>query len=89
MANHKSAEKRAKQSEQRRLRNRSYIASVKSQVKKFLQAAAEHKGGKLDLAQAELCLREAQAKLQKAASKGLIHKGNASRRISRLAHMLK
>lgn len=85
MANHKSAEKRARQTLVRRARNRSYISGVRSAVKKFKTGLEDLKAGKLDEAQLVLLMTSAQSSLQKAAQKGLIHKNNASRKVSRLA----
>ncbi len=80
MPNIKSAKKRVKQTEKKRLRNYSRKHDVKSAVKKVLDAVAEK-----DAAQAEALLREAQAKLARAQSKGVMHKKTASRKLSRVA----
>ena len=79
MANHKSAVKRHRQSEDRRLRNRMVKTRVKNVTKQVRQAVAE----KADDAPARL--REAQAVIAGAAKKGVLHKRAAARRISRLA----
>jgi small subunit ribosomal protein S20 len=79
MATHKDALKRARQAEAARLRNRTYKTKVKSAVKAVRDAVA---AGKVEPAQA--ALREAMSTLHKVASKGVIHKNNAARRISRL-----
>jgi len=79
LATHKSAEKRARQNKKRQLRN----VSVKSKVKKRLKAvlgAVEDK--KKD--DARKTLAEAIVVIDKAASKGVLHKNTASRKISRL-----
>ena len=83
MANHKSAEKRARQNETRRVRNHSYISTVRTAIKKFRVAAAE---GSADEAKTEFVA--AQSMLSRAAGKGLIHKNQASRKIARLAAVL-
>lgn len=85
MANHKSSEKRARQTVVRRARNKSYLSSVRSAVKKFKTGLEELKAGKLDQTQIGELMVGAQSALQKAAQKGLIHKNNASRKVSRLA----
>ncbi|MEE4166222.1 MAG: 30S ribosomal protein S20 [Desulfocapsaceae bacterium] len=79
MANHKSAEKRNRQAQARRLRNRINRSKMKTVVRSLNEA--------IDAGSAE----EAKAALQtavpiiaKTASKGTIHKKNASRKISRL-----
>lgn len=78
MANHKSAKKRAKQSQVRRLRNKSVKTTLKNLDKKV--RAAKDAGGDN---QVEL-LRKTQSAIHKAAKKGVIHKKTASRKISRL-----
>ncbi|HME70728.1 MAG TPA: 30S ribosomal protein S20 [Myxococcota bacterium] len=83
MATHKSAEKRARQSEARRLRNRHMKTRVRSVVKEFVVAL---EGGKAEGVQDKL--RAAERALRKAASKGLIPKRRASRTVSRLAKRL-
>lgn len=82
MANHKSAEKRARQSERRRVRNRSVKSRLKTVVKEFTSAVAS--GPETAAAK----LREAEKALRKAASGGVIPKRRASRRVSRLAKHL-
>jgi small subunit ribosomal protein S20 len=78
LANHKSAKKRAKQSQVRRLRNKSVKTTLKNLEKK-VRAAKEEDGGNKD----EI-LRKTQSAIHKAAKKGVIHKKTASRKISRL-----
>ena len=80
MATHKDAEKRARQAEERRIRNRSWRTRVRNQVKKMRDAI-----GSKDVAAAEAMLPEVVSILQKVASKGVLHPRNAARRISRLA----
>ena len=80
MANHKSALKRAKQSEVKRSINTGYKTHAKNVVKEVRSSIAEGSGDK-----AKDSLKKAVSVLQKTASKGAIHKKMASRRISRLA----
>ncbi len=79
MANIKSQIKRNRQNESRRLANKSTRSALKTRVKRFEDALA---AGDADAA-AEEYRATAQA-LDKAASKGVIHKNNAARRKSRL-----
>ena len=79
MANHKSAIKRHKQSQARRMRNRinkSKMSTVVRRVEEALVAGVE------DAAQE--ALKIAIPVIQKTAGKGTIHKKTASRKISRL-----
>ena len=80
MANHKSAIKRARQNEDRRLRNKATKTRVKNIVKKVRLAVSENASET-----AVENLNEAKSVLQNAAKKGVIHKNTASRKISRLA----
>ena len=75
MANHKSALKRARQNENRRLRNKSVKTRVKSVVK-AVRTSESDAGAKLD---------EAKSVIAKAAKRGIIHKRTAARTVSRLA----
>ena len=79
MANHKSAEKRDRQGKVRRERNISAKSAIKTKVKSVL-AAVETKSKEDSVS----TLKAVAPALAKAASKGLIHKKNASRKISRL-----
>lgn len=80
MANHPSALKRARQNKTRRLRNMIYKTQVKKSLKE-VRASLEDKS----LEKAQENLRNAVSILQKACSRGVIHKKNASRKISRLS----
>ena len=83
MANHKSALKRARQSKVRRLRNMGFKTRVKNAVKDVRTAAAENQGEK-----ARENFIKAVSIIQKTASKGIIHKKKASRKVSRLARQV-
>lgn len=83
MANHKSAAKRARQTPKRRDRNRTVRSRARSAVKDFLQAV---ESGDTDAASKGL--RSAERELRKAASRGVLPKGQVSRRVSRLARKL-
>jgi small subunit ribosomal protein S20 len=83
LANHKSALKRAKQSENRRLRNMGYKTRSKNIVKEVREAAGENNKEK-----AIAALKKATVIIQKSASKGVFHKKKASRKISRLARQI-
>jgi small subunit ribosomal protein S20 len=83
MPNIKSAIKRTKTSEQRRQRNASQKSALRTAVKQADQAIA---GTDVNAAKAALVL--AQKKLDKAVTKGLIHKNAAARKKSRLAKKL-
>ncbi|MFC5450285.1 30S ribosomal protein S20 [Paenibacillus aestuarii] len=82
MPNIKSAIKRVKVSEKRRLRNASQKSALRTAVKAFETAASSN------VETAKEALINASKKLDKAASKGLIHKNAANRKKSRLAKKL-
>ena len=79
MATHKSAIKRDKQNKTRRIRNKNIKSFMKTKVKALLTAVEEK-----DPAKAKASLQEAISIISKSASKGVIHKKTASRKISRL-----
>ena len=80
MANIKSQIKRNRQNEARRVRNKAVRSSLKTSAKRVQTAAA---GGDGDAAQNTF--RAAARELDKASSKGILHKRAAARRKSRLA----
>ena len=82
MANIKSAIKRAKLSKAKNFENASSRSALKTSIKRFEQAVAG------DPDQAKQALRNASRSLDKAASKGLIHKNKAARKKSRMAKQL-
>lgn len=79
MANHKSAEKRNRQSQVRRVRNRANRTRMRNAIKAVDSAIAT--GAQED---AQTALNSAIPVIAKTASKGTIHKKNASRKVSRL-----
>ena len=83
MANHKSALKRMRQSEKRRLRNRQVVSHMRSSIKKFHLEAEEGKSPET----LQESLQRVSVIIDKAASKGVIHRNNASRKISRLTRL--
>lgn len=76
MANHKSAKKRVRTNEKRRVINKTSISRVKTLVKKVLDSS--------DKATGETNLKEAISFLDKTAVKGRMHKNNIARKKSRL-----
>ncbi len=78
MANTKSAQKRIRSDERKRLRNQ----KVRSRVRTFLKKAEQSIGTDTELTIE--AIRQACSELDKAATKGVIHKNNAARRKSRL-----
>jgi small subunit ribosomal protein S20 len=83
LANIKSQIKRNKQNQKRRMRNRVYRGTARTYVRK---AEAAIRVGDAQASQEEV-LKAIKA-LDKAASKGVIHKNNAARRKSRLVKKL-
>jgi len=83
LANTKSAIKRIRQNEKRRLRNR----MVKSQTRTYIKKAIKVMESK-DSEAAKAAALAAIKALDKAAEKGILHKNNAARRKSRLMKRL-
>lgn len=80
MANIKSAKKRILVNRTKAERNKAIKSGVKTSVKK-VYAAIDAK----DADAAKAALNEATVAIDKAATKGVYHKNNASRKVSRLA----
>ncbi|GAA3403552.1 30S ribosomal protein S20 [Paenibacillus hodogayensis] len=83
MPNIKSAIKRVKTNDKRRLQNASQRSALRTAVKTFETAAASQ-----NVESAKEALITASKKLDKAVTKGLIHKNAAARKKSRLAKQL-
>ncbi|MDR3192115.1 MAG: 30S ribosomal protein S20 [Treponema sp.] len=74
-----SAEKRHRQSEERRIRNKAVKSAVRTSAKKFLVLAR-----KKEVGEAETALRDMIKKIDVAAQKGIIKKNTAARKKSRM-----
>ena len=79
MANHPSALKRHRQSEKRQLRNRAVKTRLRHLVRAVRTAVASR-----DPAAAAQTLARASRELDKAVTKGVLHRNSAARKISRL-----
>lgn len=82
MANHKSALKRARQSEDRRLRNKAVKTRVKSVTKTMRQVAEDNNAESIAPS-----FIAAQSAIDKASKKGVLHKRTAARKVARLAKL--
>ena len=80
MANIKSQIKRNKQNEKARVRNKAVKSSLKTSVRQFREAADAG-----DAEKVTQTMRAALTKLDKAASKGVIHKNQAANRKSAIS----
>lgn len=78
MANIQSQKKRNRQNEKRRVRNKGVRSEIKTRVKVAQQAVTAGDEN------ADELLRTAQKRINKAATKGVLHKNAAARRTSRL-----
>jgi len=76
MAHHKSAKKRIRQNAKRRVRNQATLSKMKTLMKKVHSST--------DKTEAEVTLKEAVSFIDKAVSKGRLHKNTAARRKSSL-----
>lgn len=84
MANTPSAKKAARKIARRTAVNKSRRSRVRTFLRKVEEAIASG-----DPAVAAAALKAAQPELQRAASKGVVHRNTASRKISRLASRVK
>jgi small subunit ribosomal protein S20 len=82
LANTKSALKAVRQSERRRVRNRVIRSRTRTYVKKARVAIVNSE----PLPETEEALRQAISALDRAVTKGVIHRNNAARRKARLMH---
>lgn len=80
MPQHQSAQKRARQAANRRIRNRHYISVMKSAIRKVRTAT--------DKSVAETALKNAVTLLDKLAGKRIIHPNKASNQKSRLTRLV-
>lgn len=83
MANIKSAKKRILVIETKTLRNKTIKTKIKTLIKKVETAVADG-----DKTVAEERLATAISEISKAASKGIYHKNNAARKVSRLTKLV-
>jgi small subunit ribosomal protein S20 len=79
LAHHKSAIKRIKQNAKRNARNRHVSSTLKTYIKRVREAVAAK-----DKTAALAALNAAIPVIDASSSKGVIHKSNASRNVSRL-----
>jgi len=84
MANHKSAEKRIRQTERRTEVNRARVSRIRTFVKKVEAAIAS--GNK---SAAQEAFMVAQPEIQSGVNKGVLHKNTAARKLSRLSSRIK
>lgn len=85
MPNHKSAEKRVRQTEKRRDVNRSNRSNLRTQIKKLRSALTAS-----DKTLSQELLNPTVSSIDKAVNKGILHKNTAARYKSRLtAHVAK
>ncbi|MBM3643151.1 MAG: 30S ribosomal protein S20 [Alphaproteobacteria bacterium] len=84
MANHKSAEKRARQTKRRTAVNSARRGRVRAGIKNVMEAIAAG-----DKKAAQAALKAAQPEIQRGADKGVLADNTAARRVSRLAKRIK
>lgn len=79
LANIKSAKKRILVNQTKAARNKSIRSAVKTSIKKVEAAVAQN-----DKAAAEAALKDAISTISRATAKGVYHKNNCARKVSRL-----
>ena len=77
----KSARKRIRQDVKKRIRNKSVMSFLKTHIKQYKESIRADDSNKEDL------LKRVTSLFDKAAAKGVIHKRNASRNISRISKL--
>ena len=85
MANIKSSKKRILQSNKRKIRNKAVKQETRTEIKKFNQLVLENSGNKEAITQQ---LRTVEKLVDKAVSKGVIHRNKAARIKSKLTKRL-
>jgi len=83
MANTKSARKATRQIAKRTAINKGRRTTMRSSVRKVEEAITSG-----DRAAAAAALKDAEPVIMRAAQRGVVHKNNASRKVSRLAHRI-
>ena len=84
MANHKSSKKRILRNNKRNEINSNRISRIRTYIKKVeTEISSENKD------KANEAFKLAMPEIQRGASKGLIHKNTASRKLSRLSNKIK
>ncbi|WP_395688344.1 30S ribosomal protein S20 [Aestuariivirga sp.] len=84
MANTKSAKKATRVASRRTEINKSRLSRIRTHVRKVEEAIAAG-----NQAEAQAALQAAQPELMRGASKGVLHKNAASRKVSRLSARIK
>jgi small subunit ribosomal protein S20 len=84
MANTSSAKKATRKIARRAAINKNRRSRVRGFIRKVEEALASG-----DKSAAESALKAAQPELMRAATKGVLHRNTASRKVSRLAHRVK
>jgi len=84
MANLSSSKKMVRKIATRTARNKSHVTNMRTLIKKVEEAVASG-----DAEEAKIALKNAQPKIMKVAQKGILHKNNAARKVSRLAKKVK
>jgi small subunit ribosomal protein S20 len=83
LAVHKSAEKRMRQNETRRMRNRHVKTGIKTMIKRVREAVQAK-----DKVKAKAALAQVTPLIDKAVNKGVIHWRTGARKISRLNRLV-
>jgi small subunit ribosomal protein S20 len=84
MANHRSAEKRIRQTERRTAVNRARVSRIRTFIKKVESAIASG-----DKETARAAFLAAQPEMHRGVSKGVIHRNTVARKLSRLSARIK
>jgi small subunit ribosomal protein S20 len=83
MATHKSAAKRARQNDKRRERNKAVVSNLRAKIRDVREGV-----GAKTVDEMKAALEEAVRTITQARSKGVLHRKNAARKVSRLTKLV-
>lgn len=84
MAHHKSAKKRIRRNDRRRVINKNRVSRIRTFIRKVEEAITSG-----DKAAADAAFKTAQPEIQRGVSKGVLHQNTVARKLSRLSRRIK
>jgi len=84
MAHHKSAKKRIRRNDNRRVINKNRVSRIRTFIRKVEEAITSG-----DKTAADAAFKTAQPEIQRGVTKGVLHKSTVARKLSRLSRRIK
>lgn len=84
MAHHKSAKKRIRRNDRRRVINKNRVSRIRTFIRKVEEAITSG-----DKTAADSAFKTAQPEIQRGVSKGVLHQNTVARKLSRLSRRIK